>query len=159
MAELHTMESDEIHLSKSIKTAKILFIQRKYIYGNNKEKPEMIRIHALQTGTVMIKTCQLRGRGQGAGRMLNTLTGSEWTPSLPIYAWVIEHPEGVIVVDTGETARTSEAGYFPRWHPFHRLAARMSVRPEDEIGPQLQRLGISPREVRQVILTHFHTDH
>ncbi len=119
----------------------------------------MIRIHALQTGTVMIKTSQLRGRGQGIGRMLNTLTDPGWTPSLPIYAWAIEHPEGVIVVDTGETARTSEAGYFPRWHPFYRMAARVSVRPEDEIGPQLQRLGISPRDVRQVILTHLHTDH
>jgi glyoxylase-like metal-dependent hydrolase (beta-lactamase superfamily II) len=119
----------------------------------------MIRIHALQTGTVRIKTNQLRGQGQGVGRMLNTLTGSEWTPSLPIYAWAIEHPEGVIVVDTGETARTSEPGYFPRWHPFFRMATRLSVRPEDEIGLQLQHIGIEPREVRWVILTHLHTDH
>lgn len=119
----------------------------------------MIRIHAIQTGTVMIKLNQLRGRNQGMGRMLNTLTGSEWTPSLPIYAWAIEHPEGIIVVDTGETARTSEPGYFPRWHPFFRMAARLSVRPEDEIGPQLQQIGITPSEVRWVILTHMHTDH
>jgi putative intracellular protease/amidase len=28
-----------------------------------------------------------------------------WTEWLPICAWVVEHPEGVIVVDTGETAR------------------------------------------------------
>jgi N-acyl homoserine lactone hydrolase len=119
----------------------------------------MIRIHALQTGTVRIKTAQLRGRGQGIGRMLNTLTDSEWSSSLPIYAWVIEHPEGVIVVDTGETARTSEPGYFPSWHPFYRMAASMTVHPEDEIGPQLQHLGITPGEVRWVVLTHLHTDH
>jgi N-acyl homoserine lactone hydrolase len=35
-----------------------------------------------------------------------------------IYAFAIEHPEGVIVVDTGETAGVSEPGKFPRWQPF-----------------------------------------
>jgi len=35
----------------------------------------------------------------------------------------------------------------------------MSVRPEEEIGPGLARLGIDPREVKRVVLTHFHTDH
>ena len=48
---------------------------------------------------------------------LNTLLDREWTEPLPIYAFAIEHPEGVIVVDTGETARVAEPGYFPRWQP------------------------------------------
>lgn len=119
----------------------------------------MIRIHAIQTGTVGIKTAQLAGRGQGPQRLLNVLTDTAWTPPLPIYAWVVEHPEGILVVDTGETARTAEKGYFPRWHPFFRRATRFSVCPDDEIGPQLRRIGIAPRDVRWVVLTHLHTDH
>lgn len=119
----------------------------------------MIRIHVIQTGTVAIKAAQQVGRGQGVQRLLNVLTDKEWVESLPIYAWVIEHPEGIIVVDTGETARTAEKSYFPRWHPFFRFAARLSVCPDDEIGPQLRRLGIAPRDVRWVVLTHLHTDH
>jgi hypothetical protein len=43
---------------------------------------------------------------------------------VPILAWVIEHPEGIIVVDTGETARTAEPGYLPSWHPYYRFAVR-----------------------------------
>jgi glyoxylase-like metal-dependent hydrolase (beta-lactamase superfamily II) len=82
-----------------------------------------------------------------------------WTEPLPILAWLIEHPEGLIAVDTGETARASEPGYFPRWHPYFRFAIRERVRPEDEIGPGLTSLGFSPRDVRWVILTHLHTDH
>jgi glyoxylase-like metal-dependent hydrolase (beta-lactamase superfamily II) len=78
---------------------------------------------------------------------------------LPIHAWVIEHPEGLIVVDTGETARAALPGYFPRWHPYFRLAARLAVRPEDEIGPQMRARGLSPEAVRWVVLTHLHTDH
>lgn len=119
----------------------------------------MIRIHAIQTGTVGIKTAQVEGRGQGARRLLNVLTDKEWSEPLPIYAWVIEHPEGIIVIDTGETARTAEKAYFPRWHPFFRLSTRLFVCPDDEIGPQLRRLGIAPRDVRWVVLTHMHTDH
>jgi glyoxylase-like metal-dependent hydrolase (beta-lactamase superfamily II) len=83
----------------------------------------------------------------------------KWTEPLPIYAFVIEHPEGVIVVDTGETARTSDPEYFPSWHPFFRYGLREWVAPEEEIGPQLERLGIRPSDVRWVVLTHLHTDH
>jgi glyoxylase-like metal-dependent hydrolase (beta-lactamase superfamily II) len=72
---------------------------------------------------------------------------------------VIEHPQGLIVVDTGETARTSDPGYFPRWQPYFKFAVRMDVPPEQEIGPQMRALGLKPEEVWKVILTHLHTDH
>src|SRR5215204_7569088 len=78
--------------------------------------------------------------------------------ALPIYAFAIEHPEGVIVVDTGEDARASQRSYFARWHPGLR-AFREWVEPEQEIGPQLERLGIRPGDVRWVVMTHLHTDH
>ena len=63
------------------------------------------------------------------------------------------------MVDTGETARASQPGYFPRWHPYFRLALQMSVTPEQEIGPALRGVGIEPGDVRWVVLTHMHTDH
>jgi glyoxylase-like metal-dependent hydrolase (beta-lactamase superfamily II) len=118
-----------------------------------------MRIHAIQTGTVAIKQRQRRGEGHGAMRMLNTLRDKSWTEPLPIYAWVIEHPEGAIVVDTGETARTAEPGYFPRWHPYYKMGVREWVGAEQEIGPQLRMLGIAPSDVRWLVLTHLHTDH
>jgi N-acyl homoserine lactone hydrolase len=118
-----------------------------------------MKIHAIQTGTVALTKSWREGVGHGNRRLLNTLLDREWTEPLPIYAFVIEHPEGVIVVDTGETARAAEPGYFPRWQPFFRFAVREQVEPEQEIGPQLERLGIVRGDVRQVVLTHLHTDH
>jgi glyoxylase-like metal-dependent hydrolase (beta-lactamase superfamily II) len=118
-----------------------------------------IRIHALQTGTVAIKELQRNGQGREESSLLRVFAARRWTEPLPILAWLIEHPEGLIVVDTGETSRVSEPGYFPRWHPSYRVALREWVTPEDEIGPQLRRLGFSPDDVRWVVLTHFHTDH
>ncbi|WP_456427709.1 N-acyl homoserine lactonase family protein [Rhodocaloribacter sp.] len=116
----------------------------------------MIKIHPIRTGHVRVKVAQRRRK---TGGLLRVLLDRAWTEWLPIYAWVIEHPEGVIVVDTGETARTSEPGYFPRWHPYFRTSVRMDVAAEQEIGPQLEKIGLAPKDVRTVILTHFHTDH
>jgi glyoxylase-like metal-dependent hydrolase (beta-lactamase superfamily II) len=118
-----------------------------------------MKIHAVCTGSVRVHQRQRRGEGRGIVRSLRTLFDRTWTEALPIYAWVIEHPEGLIVVDTGETARTAERHYFPRWHPYYRYAVQFEVRPEEEIGPRLLDLGIKPEEVRWVVLTHLHTDH
>lgn len=103
-----------------------------------------MKIHAIQTGTVAITTRWREGVGHGRRRLVNTLLDREWTEPLPIFAFAIEHPEGVIVVDTGETARVSEPGYFPRWQPFFRFAVREQVQPEQEIAPQLEDSGSWP---------------
>ena len=102
----------------------------------------------------------MESRGNsGPARLAHMLFDDEWSEWLPIYAWAIEHDEGIIVVDTGETARVHERGYHPRWHPFYRRAVHFSVHPDEELGPQLRARGIGLRDVRQVVLTHLHTDH
>jgi glyoxylase-like metal-dependent hydrolase (beta-lactamase superfamily II) len=118
-----------------------------------------VKITAIQTGTVAIKTRQREGVGRGKRRLLKTMLDRGWTEPLPIFAFVIEHPEGVIVVDTGETARACEPGYFPSWHPYFRFGVREWVTPDEEIGPRLGAIGISPEDVRLLVMTHLHTDH
>jgi glyoxylase-like metal-dependent hydrolase (beta-lactamase superfamily II) len=117
-----------------------------------------MKIHAIQTGTVALTSAWREGVGHGRRRLLHAIIDREWTDPLPIYAFAIEHPEGVIVVDTGEDARASQRRYFARWHPGLR-AFREWVEREQEIGPELERLGIRPADVRWVVLTHLHTDH
>jgi len=118
-----------------------------------------MRVHAVRTGIVNIKENQRRGRGHGSMRLANTLLDGRWTGPLPVWCWVVEHPEGVIVVDTGTNARVLESGYLPGWNPYYRRNVRFSVRPEEEIGPQMRELGIPPEEVRWVVLSHLHVDH
>ena len=118
-----------------------------------------MRVHAISTGTVRVTTRQRRGTGPGPLRPLMTMLDREYTEPLPIWAWAIEHPEGVVVVDTGETARVMQRGWFPRWHPYFHTAVRFDVRPGQEIGPALRERGIEPSDVRKVVLTHMHTDH
>jgi N-acyl homoserine lactone hydrolase len=118
-----------------------------------------VDIHAIRTGSVRVRGRQLQGVGSGSRRLLNTLLDKRWTPPLPIHAWVVEHPEGVILVDTGEVAKASDPRYYPAYSPYLRRATRMDIGPQEEIGPQLRAIGIDPGQVRWVVLTHLHPDH
>jgi N-acyl homoserine lactone hydrolase len=119
----------------------------------------MLNIHDLQTGLVAVKSRQRRGVGSGAARLVNTFRDRKWTEPLPIHAWLVEHPEGLLLIDTGETAMTSERGYFPRWHPYFRTGLQEWVVREDEIDRRLDEVGVSTQDVRWVVMTHLHTDH
>jgi len=117
-----------------------------------------MRIHAIQTGLVKIKSAQVEGRGHNRiMRQLAIFADRNWTEWLPTYAWAIEHPEGVIVVDTGQGAHLLETGR--SYHPFVRWEVAFRIDREEEIGPQLRALGIGPRDVKKVVLTHLHMDH
>ena len=116
-----------------------------------------MKLHAIQTGSVRIKTAQVEGRGRGLRRRLGIVTDRNWTGWLPTYAWVIEHPEGVIVVDTGQGTHLLETG--KSLHPYMRWEVAFRIERDEEIGPQLRALGIGPRDVKRVVLTHLHVDH
>jgi N-acyl homoserine lactone hydrolase len=116
-----------------------------------------MRIHAIQAGSLRIKTAQVEGRGHGLRRRVAIFTDDQWTDWLPTYAWAIEHSEGVIVVDTGQGSHLLEKSL--SWHPYFRWEVAFRIEREDEIGPQLRKLGIGTKDVKKVILTHLHLDH
>jgi glyoxylase-like metal-dependent hydrolase (beta-lactamase superfamily II) len=119
-----------------------------------------VKIHAIQTGEVQIRSRQLESRRTARpARVLDVLTDREWAPRIPILCWAIEHPEGTIVVDTGESSHVNDPGYVPSWHLFAQRCTRFWVEPEQEVGAQLHGLGINPGGVRTVVMTHMHGDH
>jgi glyoxylase-like metal-dependent hydrolase (beta-lactamase superfamily II) len=72
--------------------------------------PMATTIRAISPGLVQVRRAQRESRGSGAARIANMLFDKDWTEWPPIYVWVIEHEEGLIVVDTGETSRVHERG-------------------------------------------------
>jgi len=119
-----------------------------------------MKVHAIQTGEVQIKSRHVEARfGPRPARVADILADRNWAPRLPITCFAIEHPEGTIVVDTGESSHANDPGYQPRWHPFVQTSERRWVTPEQEVGPQLLALGIEPDAVRWVVMTHMHGDH
>jgi glyoxylase-like metal-dependent hydrolase (beta-lactamase superfamily II) len=108
-----------------------------------------MRIHALSTGSVQITTAMLRGRGRSVpARLARALLDRNYTEPLPIHAWLIEHRDGPLLVDTGELADTRDA-------PL----ARFRIGREQEIDRRLAELGLAPQDLAAVVLTHTHGDH
>jgi glyoxylase-like metal-dependent hydrolase (beta-lactamase superfamily II) len=120
-----------------------------------------LKITPIQTGTGN-PPVRLIASPQNIGRLrrrLGIIFCRERTGPHPINAYLIEHPEGLIVVDTGDTARKSERGYMPRFNPGFSRSIDIRVAPEEEIGPLLNAMGIRCRDVRLVVMTHLHHDH
>ncbi|WP_395664542.1 N-acyl homoserine lactonase family protein [Methylocella sp.] len=121
----------------------------------------MIKVTAIETGKARMKTAQRVGRdGRGAlGRKIDIFRDPNWVAPLPILCFLIEHPEGRFLIDTGDTWRNSAPGYLPRWNPFYRQVS-IRVAPGEEVGPRLSAMGLDPaRDLAAVVLTHFHHDH
>lgn len=122
----------------------------------------MIRIIPIQTGWARMKASQRWGREgrSGFGRKLDIIRDTVWIDRLPILAWLIEHPEGRFLVDTGDSADNSTPGYYPWWNPFFSKMVQIKVAPLEEVGFRLREIGLEPsRDIEAVILTHYHHDH
>src|SRR3954462_6556257 len=118
----------------------------------------IMRVHLIETGTVRIKSAQVMARHAPPLSLVDIFTDRTWAGWVPTYAFAIETDEGVIVVDTGQAAYLIDEVKHAV-HPFLRWEAAFRVTPEQEIGPQLKSLGIGPRGVTKVVLTHMHVDH
>jgi glyoxylase-like metal-dependent hydrolase (beta-lactamase superfamily II) len=119
-----------------------------------------MKIHAISTGKVKITQNWCVGRDGDPLRLAHTLFDRRFTEWLPIFCFVVEHPEGLIVMNTGIPVNANDPIWFPPWMRFVQRAAYFDqMRPEQEIGPQLQKHGLSTKDVRWVVLTHLHQDH
>lgn len=120
-------------------------------------------LHGFTTGYVQVKAGFKTAKGGPLLSKVNFLLGRHFTDWMPIWVWVVQHPEGTFVIDTGENAQVSEPGYFRAEGRVVELintrSFRFQVQPEQELGPQLTRLGYTQTDIRQVILTHLHLDH
>jgi glyoxylase-like metal-dependent hydrolase (beta-lactamase superfamily II) len=109
---------------------------------------DAIAIIPLTTGHVRIHDDMHRGRGTGLRRRARILRKGPMGEALPIHAWLIDHPEGRILVDSGETHVVHDGTF-----------AQFQVGRGDELDRQLATAGVGPDEIPTVVLTHIHGDH
>src|SRR4249920_190344 len=135
-------------------------IQTAVFFSNGNE----VKVHAVQTGLISVKENFLNQKGQGVMSKLNIVLGSTYADFMPIWVWVIEHPEGIIVVDTGDIAESGQKSFYKNESFGTRLSLKAmsnkrNITRQDELDIQLLSLGIRPEQVSKVVLTHLHGDH
>ena len=106
-----------------------------------------MQIHALSTGTVLLKQAFLFA-ASGPARQPRLFLPGPFSEPMPIHVWVVEHDGRRLLVDTGETAGVHDI-------PF----AHFQVRPGDELPAMLATIGLTVDDLDEVVLTHMHGDH
>ncbi|ETS75596.1 hypothetical protein PFICI_12540 [Pestalotiopsis fici W106-1] len=117
-------------------------------------------IEFISTGRVKIRESM---SGQPASRLtlnrqLRSLMGP-WTSWLPIGVFLIKHKDGPILVDTGASPDCLKDGYFSAFSFVVHIVNQIQISLEDGIVCQLGKLGIDPKDLQAIVLTHLHHDH
>jgi glyoxylase-like metal-dependent hydrolase (beta-lactamase superfamily II) len=107
-----------------------------------------VRVHAIQTGSLVGNKTFMRGTGFSAA--LRPREDYEF----PVYAFLLEHPEGAIMIDAGLVGER-----YPPLKPLRRMFPMPRFGEGDDVAPQMREAGLDPAEVRRVVLTHLHPDH
>ncbi|MEL6192382.1 MAG: N-acyl homoserine lactonase family protein [Bacteroidota bacterium] len=120
-------------------------------------------LHGFSTGYVKVKKAYKTAKGGALSAKIHLLLGKEWEDFMPIMVWLIDHPEGKFLIDTGENATVLEEDYFKAegfvTNYINTTLFKFQIQAEDEVGPQLAKLGYEVKDLSQVILTHLHLDH
>lgn len=158
------MEQQDLHTHIDALLNKTSFPLYPNITTTVKLKGTDVSVHGLCTGTVAVKTAFRTKRGNGILSKLNILLDKEFTEFMPIWVWVIEHPDGALIIDTGEISEAKDIDhYLARESALSRfLSKRMSkhmTAKNDELNNKLYEINLKTDDIKLVALTHLHLDH
>ncbi len=87
---------------------------------------------------------------------MRIITGDDTTATFPIPSWLIEHPQGLVLFDTGLHRELQ--------HDVTRIgrsakAFRPDFPPGEELTARLTAVGVRPADITHIVFSHLHFDH
>lgn len=117
----------------------------------------MIKVHVFHTGSVIVdKAIPYKERNPLA--VTGFLRGEKNKITLPVSCYLIEHPKGKILIDSGWHSKYIEE----KPHRFFGLLDKIStpvITEGQTVDKKLENLGIRPDELDYVIFSHLDFDH
>ncbi len=109
------------------------------------ESPAGMKLYAFTSGSMKL------GKG-----FLQNLAPMEPKIQIPIGFFVIKHPKGNVLFDTGNNDKLITDGTY-----WGKLASVFEAKmtPEDAIDAQLAKIGLKPDDIKYVVVSHMHLDH
>ncbi|MHA0285116.1 MBL fold metallo-hydrolase [Mycobacterium sp. C3-094] len=95
-------------------------------------------------------------------RFAAILADRRFAEPMPIWCYVVEHPEGVVVIDAGADPSYNDPASWacdPRTGATIRSFIRIDASHADSLPHVLSRIGLRANDVRTLVLTHQHIDH
>ena len=125
-----------------------------------------IRIHVLHCGSMLVSKAVPYG---GGVNLKNARRGvfdkAAERVELPVSAYLIEHPKGKVLIDTGWSREISPDGVYDAAAVKRQLPGYLAafyhpwVEKGKTVAEQLAQMGITPEELNAVVLTHLDADH
>ena len=120
-----------------------------------------IKIHILHTGQVQVDVALPFG---SINKSINPFAYTGLFRSkknqviLPVSTYLIEHPKGLILIDTGWDT-DMRSNQIKNLGKLHHMINKAILPKGQAINEQLNRMGILPKDIDYLILTHLHSDH
>lgn len=107
------------------------------------------------TMAITLKSVNLGYMGLMKGLLAKYPEFAEVPYQCPAIAYIIEHPDGRILWETGVSAN-GVAEWLPAWQELVDLS---NCGPEQCLESRLHEFGLGPEDFRYVVMGHLHTDH
>lgn len=119
----------------------------------------MIQIYRLECGsTIVDEALPLSNKSKNPFAYTGIARGKRHKITVPVTAYLIEHPKGLILVDTGWDAIIRENA--KKYEGFANYFASPGFLPEGQaVTEQLKKYGYEPKDIDYCILTHMDIDH
>ena len=103
------------------------------------------RLYAFSSGALTI------GKG-----ILPNLAPTDPPIQIPVGFYLIKHPKGNVLFDTGNNDRIiTDPGY---WGDAFKMLKPVNT-PDVAIDAQLKKIGLTPNDIKYVVVSHLHLDH
>lgn len=116
-----------------------------YTTPRHVESPDGMKLYRFSSGALTI------GKG-----VLQNFAPMEPPIQIPVGYYVIEHPKGTVLYDTGNNDKIIEDPSY--WGPNFPGAQPVNT-PDVAIDVQLQKIGLTPDDIDYVVVSHMHLDH
>jgi glyoxylase-like metal-dependent hydrolase (beta-lactamase superfamily II) len=91
------------------------------------------------------------------GDAASFLEGASGPLRLPVPSFLVEHPRGRVLFDSG-LAVSTQTDPVGRLGPLAR-AMQIEFRPGEEVGARLRAMGVEPASIDHLVVSHLHFDH
>lgn len=130
------------------------------------EKKISIKIHILHCGKMLVSEKVPYGGGVSLKNAVKSvIEKDDRRVELPVSAYLIEHPRGLVLVDTGWSRSISPDGTYDAKAVRREMPAyladfyRPCVEKGQTVSEQLAAMGIKPEDIDTVLITHLDADH
>lgn len=104
-----------------------------------------IKLYAFSSGALTI------GKG-----VLQNFAAMDPPIVIPVGFYVVKHPKGNVLFDTGNNDKLIDD---KNWWPAGLQGLKPAMTPDMAIDFQLKKIGLTPDDIKYVVLSHMHLDH